>query len=229
MNILGLRIGHDASACLVQNGKVIADAQEERFGRIKHQFGIPFQAIDYCLSADNIKINDLDAVAFSNLEPDEIYLRIFGIKAPKRKSLQKRLKELNLHIRNIALPNQNAPVYWKRFILSPKTEVFFVEHHLAHAASAYYTSGFSGRVLIVTADGVGDGISLALWRGENGRIEPLVKHGPEGSLGWFYSNVTKALGWWHGDGEGKVMGLAPYGDYYKCKGTEEHGSCLEKA
>ncbi len=67
-------------------------------------------------------------------------------------------------------------------------------------------------------DGAGDGFSTCIWRGEGGNIEPLLKLGTNASMGWFYSNVTEALGWYHGDGEGKTMGLAPYGDFKKVKG-----------
>jgi carbamoyltransferase len=103
--------------------------------------------------------------------------------------------------------------------LAKDTKIVCVEHHLAHAASAYYTSGFSGKCLIITADGIGgDGVSLGVWRGENGKIEPLLRVGREGSLGWFYGTVTEALGWRHSDGEGKTMGLAPYGDFSKTEG-----------
>lgn len=219
MNVLGIQIGHDASACLVRDGEVIADAQEERFGRIKHQYGVPFEAIEYCLKAGDIPLDELDAVAFAERNPGKIHNEIVGIDLPpQRKTLRRLVRELDDNIRGVVRPSQEIPVYWKRFPLPRSCEVCFVEHHLAHAASAYYTSGLSGRTLIVTTDGVGDGISMAVWRGEDGRIEPLVKYGPEGSLGWFYSNVTEALGWWHGDGEGKTMGLAPYGDYRKCQG-----------
>src|SRR5437867_12587772 len=68
-------------------------------------------------------------------------------------------------------------------------------------------------------DGSGDGMSIALWRGENSKIELLQAFPLSASIGFFYSNVTEALGWWHGDGEGKTMGLAPYGDPDKCKGV----------
>ena len=106
----------------------------------------------------------------------------------------------------------------KTFKRAQKTKIVNVEHHLAHAASAYYTSGLRDKQLIVTMDGAGDKVSNCIWRGENGKILPLKKFGTNGSLGWFYSNVTEALGWWHGDGEGKTMGLAPYGSTVKTKG-----------
>ena len=116
-------------------------------------------------------------------------------------------------------PRTQPPLYIKTFKLEPRTEIIHVEHHLAHAASAYYTSGRRDKQLIVTIDGEGDGISGGIWRGENGRITQLQAFPTSGSVGWFYSNVTEALGWWHGDGEGKTMGLAPYGDYRKCQGV----------
>ena len=90
---------------------------------------------------------------------------------------------------------------------------------MAHAASAYYTSGSSEKQLIITMDGQGDGVSIGIWRGENGKITPLKKFGSDASLGWFYSNVTEGLGWIHGDGEGKTMGLDPYGNAENCKGV----------
>src|SRR5207247_1201051 len=92
-------------------------------------------------------------------------------------------------------------------------------HHLAHAASAYYTNPSPGKQLVVTIDGAGDGFSGAIWRGQNGKIELLQSFPTSASIGWFYSNITEALGWWHGDGEGKTMGLAPYGDYRKAEGV----------
>jgi carbamoyltransferase len=111
------------------------------------------------------------------------------------------------------------PIYFRRFKAKNNLEVVHVEHHLAHAASSYYTSGITSKTIIVTSDGIGDGISIAVWRGSGGKIEPLYKVGSEGSLGSFYAAVTEALGWWAGDGEGKTMGLAPYGSFSKTKGV----------
>jgi carbamoyltransferase len=87
-----------------------------------------------------------------------------------------------------------------------------VGHHLAHAASAYYTGGFGDqKVLIVTLDGLGDDISSALWLGERNRIMAVREYDCSSSIGWFYGNATEGLGWRHGSDEWKVMGLAPYG------------------
>ena len=219
MLILGVHIGHDASACLVRDGQVLADVQEERLSRTKHQFGVPFEAISYCLRTAGVSIEGIDVVAFSSRIPRVEHSLIFSIEPPKRGKLRTAMRQITDDF-GITAPRLKAvPVYLKRYPIPSGTKVFFVEHHLAHAASAYYTSGLMERALIATADGQGDDISTALWRGEGGRIEPLAKFGREASLGWFYSNVTEALGWWHGHGEGKTMGLAPYGDYSKCQGV----------
>ncbi len=220
MDILGIHVGHDAAAVLVRDGRIIADAQEERFVRNKHQLGVPFNAIQYCLQAGEIDIPEVDIVAFSGKNPQRVHAEIFGIDLPsRRKSVWTLASELRRRISGRPAPCHTPPLYLPRFLISDRTQVVFVEHHLAHAASAYYTSGAKGPTLIVTADGAGDGTSLALWRGENRHIETLKRFGTEGSLGWFYSNVTEALGWCHGDGEGKTMGLAAYGDYRECQGV----------
>ena len=113
------------------------------------------------------------------------------------------------------------PIYIKNFPLKKSVPIIHVEHHLAHAASAYYTGGATnGNALICTMDGAGDNQSICLWRWINGKIEVIEKFSSShGSIGWFYSAVTEALGWWHGDGEGKTMGLAPYGEPEKVNGV----------
>jgi carbamoyltransferase len=88
---------------------------------------------------------------------------------------------------------------------------------LAHAASAYFTRKSNDKCLIFTIDGAGDKICTAIWKGEGSKIQLLRSYYKEASIGWAYSIVTEGLHWIHGDGEGKTMGLAPYGDYSKCK------------
>jgi carbamoyltransferase len=219
MNILGIHIGHDSSAALIRNGKIVADVAEERFQRTKHYCGLPIQALDYCLRSQKLRIEDVDAVAVpaASSVPDLNFL--LDLKGAKRERMTRKRQALEFVKGMMKKPDVKPPLYIKNFPLSPRTEILHVEHHLAHAASAYYTSGTREKQLIVTIDGAGDHISVGLWLGENGRIEKLEAFPTSGSLGWFYSNVTEALGWWHGDGEGKTMGLAPYGDYAKCQGV----------
>lgn len=218
MKVLGIHIGHDSSASLVIDGKIIADAAEERFTRIKHYSGLPINAIDYCLKIGNVSIDDIDFIAVPSKDPCpelNFLLDLHGEKI-ERKRGPGRILEFARRIMKSAIAK--PPLYIKKFPIKDSTDIIHVEHHLAHAASAYYTSGSQEKQLIITMDGAGDGVSVGIWRGENGKITPLKKFPPSASLGWFYSNVTEALGWWHGDGEGKTMGLAPYGDYSKVKG-----------
>jgi len=219
MNILGIHIGHDSSACLVRDGKIVADVAEERFTRLKHYAGLPLSSVGYCLQSQNLTMKDIDMVAIptcGTCPPLNFLLDLKGPRQEKRSWLGRAENAVRRFFKK-SMPK--PPLYIKNYPLPDSVPIVRVEHHLAHAASAYYTSGSTEKQLIVTMDGTGDNVCTALWRGENGRIEPLQKFANEASLGWFYSNVTEALGWWHGDGEGKTMGLAPYGDPQKAHGV----------
>ncbi len=232
MYTLGIHYGHhDASVALICDGQVIFSAAEERFTRVKHYSGLPLCALSSCLKAANISMDDVDIVAvptasyydskldiifgrklrgwlsFSRYTPDmkiKDYWRFFALYIVKQ-----------LH----GLVEDALPVYEKRFPYPAEKPILTVDHHTAHAASAYYTSGFDKKTLVITSDGSGDLLSLTIWIGDKGKLYPRLKIGNHGSLGFFYSLVTEALGWWVGDGEGKTMGLAPYGDYRKAYGV----------
>lgn len=219
MNVLGVHTSHDSSAALVRDGRIVADVAEERFTRIKHYAGLPTHAIDYCLKSQNLTMADIDAVAVpvAGRAPDLNFL--FDLKGARRETKSPQRRGLEFVWEKLNRPHEKPPLYFKNFPLDARTEIVHVEHHLAHAASAYYTNATSEKQLIVTIDGIGDGVSVALWRGDNGRIDKLEAFPSSASLGWFFGNVTEGLGWWHGDGEGKTMGLAPYGDFTKCRGV----------
>lgn len=212
MKILGIHIGHDSSAALIIDGKIVADVAEERFNRIKHYSGLPFKAIQYCLDLNNLRIDDIDIIAVpSKYSMPELNF-LFNLTGDKKEKHTKKRQAVAFAERIMNKPTEKAPVYIKNFPIKNSTEIIHVEHHLAHASSAYYTNENREKQLIVTIDGAGDGFSVCLWRGKNRKIEPLKKFDTTASIGWFYSNVTEALGWIHGDGEGKTMGLAPYGN-----------------
>lgn len=219
MKVLGVHIGHDSSSALIIDGKIVADVAEERFVRIKHYAGLPIQSIQYCLDYGKVNITDIDIIAVPSENPMPALNHLFkleGVRKEKTGGKLKRIEEFTRYVMN--KPEMKIPLYIKNFPISKQTEIFKVGHHLAHATSAYYTSGINEPQLIVTMDGQGDGVTTGIWRGVNGKITPLKMFGRSASLGFFYSNVTEALGWWHGDGEGKTMGLAPYGDYSKTLG-----------
>ncbi len=221
MKILGIHIGHDSSAALIINGRIIADMAEERFTRIKHYCGLPIHSIQNCLDLAGLTIKDIDVIAIPSAGsfPELNFLLELDKNRQETRNIQGKMVEgLKKVIKSSIV---KPPLYIKKFPIASSTQIIHVGHHLAHAASAYYTSGNYEKQLVITIDGMGDGISMGIWRGENGKITSLKQFSANASLGWFYSNVTEALGWWHGDGEGKTMGLAPYGDTEKAKGVLE--------
>lgn len=219
MNVLGLHIGHDSSAALIVDGKIVADVAEERFARTKHYSGLPLASIGYCLKSQQLGMADIDVVAVPTAGslPDLNFLLDLKGATQERGTSARRFLEFARQVTKRA--GVKPPIYVRNFPIDSSTQVVHINHHLAHAGSAYYTNPLREKQLIVTMDGAGDNISIAVWRGEKGKIELLKSFPTSASLGWFYSNVTEALGWWHGDGEGKTMGLAPYGDCEKAKGV----------
>ena len=199
--ILGIRYGHDSSVALIVNGKIIANVAEERFTRFKNDGSFPIHAIEYCLHTAGISPEELDAIVLTSKGylPPPLFA-FFDI--PKETVPLKERGDVPI-----------LPIYFKPWKISKNCKILTVEHHLAHAASAYYTSGLksSERALVVTMDGRGDDISVSVWRGENNRLTALRQWDGTASMGWFYANATEALGWRHGSDEWKTMGLAPYG------------------
>jgi len=213
MIFLGVTFGHDSAACLIVDGVIVADAAEERFSRIKHDSGFPASAIGYCLKAGGITSTEVDVLAIAGQFMPANVSRHFILSQEQNGALS-RPTVARTRLMMVG-SSQDLPLYVERIRLAPGCRLLHVEHHLAHAAAAYFTRGRSDRCLIATMDGIGDAVSVALWVGENNQIAPLRKWGRTASLGWFYGTVTEALGWQHGDGEGTTMGLAAYGDSAK--------------
>ena len=214
MNILGLHKGHDSSAALIVDGEIVADVAEERFSRIKHHAGLPFRAVGYCLEAGGLTMEDIDVIAIASRFTVPEYNILFDIDSTdERFQAPSWRRKIRMGIESFAgAGEERLPIYFKRYPLGKKTRIVHIDHHLSHAAAAYFTSGSSEKQVIVSADGLGDGYSAVIFRGEHGKLERIHEMDQTASIGWFYSNITEALGWWHGDGEGKTMGLAPYGN-----------------
>lgn len=234
MFILGIHQGHDSSTALVKDGRVIAAAAEERFTRIKHYGLLPWRSLEFCLNFTKIQIKDVDLIVFPSIAKNELLQVIFGRQKeglfsknfPEEKKsffdylrvlALKGLRYLDFHI----TPSQ-PPTYIKKFPYPKGKPIWHIDHHLAHVASTYYTSGFQEKTLVITVDGSGDGLSTTVWVGEKGRLTPRLKLTRPASLGAFYGLITESLGWWVGDGEGKTMGLACYGNTKKTKGLLDH-------
>ncbi|ODS30011.1 MAG: carbamoyltransferase, partial [Candidatus Scalindua rubra] len=207
MNILGISaFYHDSAACLVQDGRIIAAAQEERFSRVKHDYSFPEQAIKYCLDEGGITSEELDYVVFY----DKPFLKFERI-------LETYLAYAPLGIRSflMAIPLWIRKKLWIPVLIEKslgyKGEILFTEHHESHAASAFFQSPFE-RAAFLTLDGVGEWATASFGVGKDNRISiDSELHFPH-SLGLLYSAFTYYTGFRVNSGEYKVMGLAPYGE-----------------
>ena len=204
---------HDSAAAVCVNGEVISAAQEERFTRKKHDPAFPVNAIESCLEQAGLKIEDVDAFVFYDkpLIKFERLLETYYAFSPKGlksfvTSMPIWLKEKLFLKREIRRSlKQIGKVDWK------KTKLLFPEHHLSHAASAFYPSGFESAA-ILTIDGVGEWATASICHGKGKEITVVKElHFPH-SLGLLYSAFTYFLGFRVNSGEYKLMGLAPYGN-----------------
>ncbi len=215
MIVLGVAgaVSHDPSAALFIDGELVAAAEEERFIREKHAKGrFPYEATRFCLEQAGIGPEQVEVVAFPYARipllgsmarwhyawrhwyaPDRALAAIFYGNRRYHRNLS-RLRKLaaDLGLRNARLE--------------------MVEHHLAHASSAYHLSGFEGKTAILGIDGKGEYATTFFGWGENGRIHKIREFYDPDSLGGLYGAITEYLGFEMLDGEFKVMGMAPYGD-----------------
>ena len=207
MNILGIScFYHDSAACLLQDGDIIAAAQEERFTRKKHDPRFPEHAVKYCLSEAGIEIKDVDFIVFydkSFLTFERLLISYLTV-APK--GIRSWLEAMplwlgqKLHIPKVIKKNTGY-----------EGDVLFTEHHEAHAASAFYPSPFNESA-ILTVDGVGEWATASYGFGKGNQLTLLKElHFPD-SLGLLYSAFTYFTGFRVNSGEYKLMGLAPYGE-----------------
>jgi carbamoyltransferase len=217
---------HDSAAAIIIDGEIVAAAQEERFSRIKHDPSFPAHAIQYVLNEAGYDYDDLTAVVFYDkpLLKFERLLKTYHAFVPK--GLLSFATSIPVWI--------SEKLFTKRLLGSKlsqfgkgKVPLLFTEHHLSHAASAFYPSPFD-EAAILTIDGVGEWATTTVSYGSAGTIKVLKELQFPHSLGLLYSAFTYYLGFKVNDGEYKVMGLAPYGDSkseqtatYKQKITEE--------
>ncbi len=211
MNILGISCYyHDAAAALVQDGKLIAAAQEERFTRKKHDPDIPINAIHYCLQEAGMNISDVDYIGFYDKPLTKFDRILETYLATWPLSFRSFLKAIPIWL------NEKMWVPQKiRELLDYHGPIYFSEHHISHAASAFLVSPFN-EAAILTMDGVGEWDTTTFGFGKENDIQLLKTiHFPH-SLGLFYSAFTYYLGFKVNSAEYKVMGLAPYGEprYY---------------
>ncbi len=207
MNILGISaFYHDSAACLVQDGRIVAAAQEERFTRKKHDHRFPAKAIKYCLKEAGIAGKDLDVVAFY----DKPFLKFERI---LETYMQYAPAGLASFIK--AMPLWLKQKLWIKDVIGKdlgfEGTILFPEHHESHAASAFFPSPFQDAAFL-TMDGVGEWTTTSWGEGRGNRITLLGEIPFPHSLGLLYSAFTYYTGFRVNSGEYKVMGLAPYGE-----------------
>jgi len=212
-SILGISaFYHDSAACILIDGKIIAAAQEERFTRKKHDPSYPKNAIEFVLNFSNLKLNEIDQIVFFEKPflKFERLLETYVAFAPKgfvsfSKAIplwiKEKLFQKNFLFNKLKQHDQNYKL---------DNNIFFSEHHLSHAASAFFPSPFEEAV-ILTADGVGEWATTTVAVGKGNQLEIKKEiHFPH-SLGLLYSAFTYYVGFKVNSGEYKLMGLAPYG------------------
>ncbi len=207
MNILGISCYyHDSAACLVQDGKIVAAAQEERFTRKKHDQDFPSHAIRFCLDYGKISVKDLDYVAFYDkpILKFERILETYLVYAPT--GIQSWLMAIQLWLRQkLWIPDLI------RKDLNYEGEIVYPEHHESHAASAFFPSPFE-QAAFLTMDGVGEWTTTSYGTGSGNQLGISAELRFPHSLGLLYSAFTYYTGFKVNSGEYKVMGLAPYGE-----------------
>ena len=213
-SILGISaFFHDSAACILKDGKIIAAAQEERFTRKKHDPNYPHNAIEFVLKYANLKLSEVDKIVFFEKPflKFERLLETYVAFAPKgfvsfAKAMpiwiKEKLFQKNLLFNKLKQHDQNY---------KSDQNIFFSDHHLSHAASAFFPSPFDEAV-VLTADGVGEWATTTVAVGKNNKLEIKKEiHFPH-SLGLLYSAFTYYTGFKVNSGEYKLMGLAPYGN-----------------
>lgn len=214
MIILGISAWyHDSAAALIVDGKIVAAAQEERFTRKKHDAVFPANAVKYCLQEAGLHAQDIDAISFYDKPFLKFERLIETYYAWSPKGLLSFVKAMPVWL--------DEKLFLKRKIRteldkigefkSGKIKILFPEHHLSHAASAFFTSPYQSSA-ILTIDGVGEWATASIYKGEGNSITALKEMQFPHSLGLLYSAFTYWLGFVVNSGEYKLMGLAPYGN-----------------
>jgi carbamoyltransferase len=214
MNILGISAYyHDAAAAILVDGKLVAAAQEERFTRKKHDAGFPEKAIRYCLDEAGLELSMVDQVVFYDKPflKFERLLETYYNFAPR--GLVSFITAIPVWVNEKLFLKRNIRKGLKEIgpFNGTKQKLLFPEHHLSHAASAYYPAPFEESV-IITLDGVGEWATASICLGKGNQIKILKELRFPHSVGLLYSSFTYYLGFRVNSGEYKLMGLAPYGN-----------------
>lgn len=214
MNILGISaFYHDSAAALVQAGNIVAAAQEERFTRKKHDPSFPAHAVRYCLEQGGLSVSELDAIVFYDkpyLKFERLLETYYGFAPRGLRSFWTAIPvwiREKLFLKKLIKDEVKKIGKWD----TQRTKFLFPDHHLSHAASAFYPSPYA-EAAILTVDGVGEWATASIGHGTGKDITILKELRFPHSLGLLYSAFTYFLGFRVNSGEYKLMGLAPYGN-----------------
>jgi carbamoyltransferase len=208
---------HDSAACLVEDGRIVAAAQEERFTRKKHDAGFPDRAVAYCLREAGISPGELNLVGFYEKPLVKFNRLIETYIACAPRGLKSYLMALPLWLTEKLWMADDVREHLEGY----DGEVFFGEHHESHAASAFYPSPFE-QAAVVTMDGVGEWATSSIGIGRGNDLQLLHELRFPHSLGLLYSAFTYYTGFKVNSGEYKVMGLAPYGEPKYVQTIKDH-------
>lgn len=211
MKVLGISaLYHDAAACLAIDGEIAAAAQQERFSRVKHDLSIPKDAIQFCLDQAGITAAELDLVAFydNSLYTLDRYLKNILAAGEDSRDVIARSFE-TMFSDKLWINHKISKLLWGEYQTGHK--IITCEHHISHAASAFYPSPFD-QAVILTMDGVGEWATTTIGVGKGDKVEILEEIKFPHSLGLLYSAFTYFCGFKVNSGDYKFMGLAPYGE-----------------
>lgn len=217
MLILSFKTGHDPAACLLEDGKIIAAAEEERFVRVKHAPDyFPVHAIQYCLSVKNVTLDGVEKIVFAREKNFKTFFKVawyFLAHFPRTMAEAEYMRSLMIvQMKGLMSAIFGRAPYQQIFkIVGGRTRrIYSFDHHTCHAASAYFGSGFADAA-ILCMDGKGEATAISLWHGKDGVLHEIGRQGIFDSLGYLYGSFTDFLGFRMNDGEYKVMGMAAYG------------------
>lgn len=230
MNILGLNIGHNATACLLRDGKIVGCVSEERFSRVKNHAGVPVKSINYLLKSEGLVINDIDEIVLDDhydIEKDPYLAKKILKNFTNKTRFQKISSRLfykypGLHKNYSILKDslfgkskdmkriEHVRNHISRLLKFPRGKITFINHHLAHALATLFNIDPNEKTLIFTLDAEGSGLCATVSLAQNGKLKLIAGTRKGASIGALYGNTTICLGMKPLEHEFKVMGLAPY-------------------
>lgn len=218
MIVLGVHEGHDAGAAILKDGKIISAVNEERIVREKLYTGVPKKSIQECMRLANIQAHQIDKVAIAGT------LGVMASLGWEKLSPKKKLYQFLCNYTKF--PGKSSFIKWQRKIFTPlrnklvknfvqsigiDAPIVYVDHHKAHVASAYYTSGKKD-CLVITSDGSGDAVSSSVYIGKNGKLKLIREFPTFHSIAYYYAYITQIAGYKMFKHEGKITGLAAHGN-----------------